>query len=152
MRGSMDCSGTDEEETTIAPAVAAARARGIDIVGPLSPDAAFLPVRRQQTDLYICMYHDQGLIPLKALAFDVAVNVTLGLPIVRTSVDHGTAFDIAWQGRAEITSLIEAVRWAARAVARQGDENARMFGLCDLSWRVSLCLCSVRTRMTYVWS
>jgi 4-hydroxythreonine-4-phosphate dehydrogenase len=106
--------GTQEEERLILPAVAQARAQGIAIVGPLPPDTAFLPGRRRQTDAFVCMYHDQGLIPLKALAFDEAVNVTLGLPIVRTSVDHGTAFDIAWQGVASPTSLFAAVQLAAR--------------------------------------
>ena len=106
--------GQCEEERIIAPAVAAARARGLDIEGPLPPDTAFLPARRARTDAYVCMYHDQGLIPLKALAFDSAINITLGLPIVRTSVDHGTAFDIAWQGVANPASLYEAVRLAAR--------------------------------------
>jgi len=106
--------GDREEERFIAPAVAAARAQGVQIEGPLPPDTAFLPWRRAQTDGYICMYHDQGLIPLKAIAFDTAINTTLGLPVVRTSVDHGTAFDIAWQGKANPASLFEAVRLAAR--------------------------------------
>ncbi len=106
--------GQREEERIIAPAVAAARARGLAIEGPLSPDTAFLPTIRARTDAYVCMYHDQGLIPLKALAFDSAINTTLGLPSVRTSVDHGTAFDIAWQGTANPASLYEAVRLAAR--------------------------------------
>jgi len=109
--------GQREEERIIAPAVAAARAAGLDIEGPLSPDTAFLPARRARTDAYVCMYHDQGLIPLKALAFDSAINTTLGLPVVRTSVDHGTAFDIAWQGTANPASLYEAVRLAARLSA-----------------------------------
>lgn len=106
--------GQREEERIIAPAVVAARARGLHVEGPLPPDTAFLPARRAVTDAYICMYHDQGLIPLKALAFDTAINTTLGLPIVRTSVDHGTAFDIAWQGRANPNSLSEAVTLAAK--------------------------------------
>lgn len=106
--------GDREEERIIAPAVEAARAKGIDIDGPLPPDTAFLPKYRTATDAYVCMYHDQGLIPLKALAFEEAVNVTLGLPIVRTSVDHGTAFDIAWQGKADVSSLIQAVKLAAK--------------------------------------
>ncbi len=106
--------GAGEEERWIVPAVAAARQRGLDVEGPLPPDTAFLPARRQATDAFVCMYHDQGLIPLKALAFDTAVNVTLGLPIVRTSVDHGTALDIAWTGRAQVRSLVEAVLLAAR--------------------------------------
>ena len=110
--------GRREEEEIIAPAVAAARAAGLNVEGPLPPDTAFVPERRQRTDAYVCMYHDQGLIPLKALAFDSAINTTLGLPIVRTSVDHGTAFDIAWQGKANPESLYEAVRLAAWLSAR----------------------------------
>ncbi len=109
--------GDREEERVIIPAIEAARAKGFDVRGPLPPDTAFLPKYRRDTDCYVCMYHDQGLIPLKALAFDRAVNVTLGLPIVRTSVDHGTAFDIAWQGVADAGSLVEAVRLAARLTA-----------------------------------
>lgn len=109
--------GDREEERFIIPAVAEAGARGLPVEGPLPPDTAFLPARRRETDCFICMYHDQGHIPLKALAFDLAVNITLGLPIIRTSVDHGTAFDIAWQGRADGTSLIRAVRLAARLAA-----------------------------------
>lgn len=105
--------GEGEEERLIEPAIQAARRKGLHVTGPLPPDTAFLPDRRAETDCYVCMYHDQGHIPLKALAFDVAVNVTLGLPIVRTSVDHGTALDIAWQGRAGATSMIEAVKLAA---------------------------------------
>jgi 4-hydroxythreonine-4-phosphate dehydrogenase len=106
--------GDREEERIIEPAVAAARAKGHQVVGPLPPDTAFIPRHREDTDAYICMYHDQGLIPLKALAFDKAVNVTLGLPIVRTSVDHGTAFDIAWKGVADVSSLIHAVTLASK--------------------------------------
>ena len=85
---------------------------GIDIRGPLPPDTAFTPAIRAATDVYVCMYHDQGLIPLKALAFDDAVNVTLGLPIVRTSVDHGTALDLAWQGKASDRSMLAAIEMA----------------------------------------
>ena len=106
--------GDREEERIIVPAIEAARARGIDVDGPLPPDTAFLPKYRKSADAYVCMYHDQGLIPLKALAFEDAVNVTLGLPIVRTSVDHGTAFDIAWQGVADPSSLFRAVELAAK--------------------------------------
>ncbi|NQT91499.1 MAG: 4-hydroxythreonine-4-phosphate dehydrogenase PdxA [Lentisphaerae bacterium] len=106
--------GTGEEETLIRPAVDMARAKGLSVEGPLPPDTAFLPARRKKTDAYVCMYHDQGLIPLKTLAFDTAVNVTLGLPIVRTSVGHGTALDIAWQGEADAGSLCDAIRLAAR--------------------------------------
>lgn len=105
--------GCGEEERIIAPAIEAARQAGLNIVGPLPPDTAFLPARRRDTDAFICMYHDQALIPMKALAFDTAVNTTLGLPIVRTSVDHGTAFDIAWQGKASAANLFAAVRLAA---------------------------------------
>lgn len=106
--------GAGEEERIILPAVETLRSKGADIVGPLAPDTAFLRERRAVTDAYVCMYHDQGHIPLKALAFEEAVNVTLGLPILRTSVDHGTALDIAWQGVAKPTSFIEATRLAAR--------------------------------------
>ncbi len=106
--------GDREEERIIAPAIADARALGIDVSGPLPPDTAFLPKLRKETDAYVCMYHDQGLIPLKSLAFEEAVNVTLGLPIVRTSVDHGTAFDIAWKGVADVSSFVKAVELAAK--------------------------------------
>lgn len=106
--------GDREEERFVVPAVAAARARGISIEGPLPPDTVFLPWRRKAFDAVVCLYHDQGHIPLKALAFDSAINTTLGLPVIRTSVDHGTAFDIAWQGKASPNSLFEAVKLAAR--------------------------------------
>lgn len=109
--------GRGEEETIIAPAIEAARAKGLTIEGPLPPDTAFIAARRRTVDAYICMYHDQALIPLKALAFDTAVNTTLGLPVPRTSVDHGTACDIAWQGKANGTSLVEAVLLAAKMAA-----------------------------------
>ncbi|MDA7865078.1 4-hydroxythreonine-4-phosphate dehydrogenase PdxA [bacterium] len=101
-----------EEEELITPAILRARKLGIEVVGPLPPDTAFTPSIRKQTDVYVCMYHDQGLIPLKALAFDEAVNVTLGLPIVRTSVDHGTALDLAWTGRANHQSMLAAIHLA----------------------------------------
>lgn len=110
--------GIGEEERVIAPAIEAARATGIDVSGPLPPDTAFLPKYRAACDAYVCMYHDQGLIPLKALAFEEAVNVTLGLPIVRTSVDHGTAFDIAWKGVADVSSFVQAVKLAAKLSRR----------------------------------
>ena len=105
-----------EEEAVIIPAINAARAKGFDVEGPIPPDTAFLPNKRQETDLFVCMYHDQGHIPLKALCFDEAVNTTLGLPIVRTSVDHGTALDIAGQGRANPNSLFEAVKLALKFI------------------------------------
>lgn len=104
--------GNREEENAILPAVEQARQKGIQIEGPLPADTAFIASKRKTTDGYVCMYHDQGSIPLKAFAFDKAVNVTLGLPLVRTSVDHGTACDIAWQGIADHRSMIEAVRLA----------------------------------------
>ena len=106
--------GDGEEEKIIAPALEKARSQGIDITGPLPPDTAFLPARRKEYDCVVCMYHDQGHIPLKALAFDEAVNTTLGLPIIRTSVDHGTALDIAGQGIANPNSLFEALKLAAQ--------------------------------------
>lgn len=106
--------GDREEERVIIPAIESARARGIDVEGPVPPDTAFLPWKRKATDAFVCMYHDQGHIPVKALAFDCAVNTTLGLPIIRTSVDHGTALDIAWRGEARPDSLYAAVRLAAR--------------------------------------
>ncbi len=106
-----------EERRIIEPAVAAARKKGFRVEGPLSPDTAFLPDKRKKVDAYVAMYHDQGLIPFKMLAFESGVNVTLGLPIVRTSVDHGTAFDIAWRGKASPSSLIQAILWAVRLSA-----------------------------------
>jgi 4-hydroxythreonine-4-phosphate dehydrogenase len=106
--------GEREEERFIIPAIDAARGKGLVIEGPLPPDTAFLPWKRKSTDAFVCMYHDQGHIPVKALAFDSAVNTTLGLPIVRTSVDHGTACDIAWRGEARPDSLFAALRLATR--------------------------------------
>jgi len=114
--------GQGEEEHFIIPAVEEAHSRGIAIEGPFPPDTAFLPARRQRTDGFICMYHDQGHIPLKALSFETAVNTTLGLPIVRTSVDHGTALDIAWQGVADETSLVEALKLARQLNATSRSE------------------------------
>lgn len=101
-----------EEARIIEPAIKAASKLGISVTGPLPPDTAFTPAIRRTTDVYVCMYHDQGLIPLKALAFDEAVNVTLGLPIVRTSVDHGTALDLAWTGKASHASMVAAIEMA----------------------------------------
>ena len=111
--------GNLEEEKAITPAIEAAKKMGIDVEGPIPPDTAFLPRRRMETGCFVCMYHDQGHIPLKALAFDQAVNTTLGLPIVRTSVDHGTAFDIAWQGIAAPSSLLNAVDLAREFVVNK---------------------------------
>lgn len=103
-----------EDEEVIAPAVADARSRGIDVTGPWSADTVFSRAVRGEFDAVIACYHDQGLIPVKMVAFGRAVNVTLGLPIIRTSVDHGTAFDIAGRGIADASSLIEAILLAAR--------------------------------------
>ncbi|HUW73126.1 MAG TPA: 4-hydroxythreonine-4-phosphate dehydrogenase PdxA [Methyloceanibacter sp.] len=101
-----------EEVETIEPALAAARAKGIDVSGPYPADTLFHAAARERYDAAICMYHDQALVPFKTLAFEEGVNVTLGLPFVRTSPDHGTAFDIAGTGRANPRSLIEALRLA----------------------------------------
>jgi 4-hydroxythreonine-4-phosphate dehydrogenase len=111
-----------EETQVIRPAVEAARARGVDIAGPFPGDTIFLRTSRGDFDAVIACFHDQGLIPVKLLAFGRSVNVTLGLPIIRTSVDHGTAFDIAGQGVADASSMIEAVRLAAR-LARSADSQ-----------------------------
>jgi 4-hydroxythreonine-4-phosphate dehydrogenase len=108
-----------EDGAVIAPAVASARAEGIDVAGPIPADTVFVRAMRREFDCVIACYHDQGLVPIKLVAFGRAVNVTLGLPIIRTSVDHGTAFDIARQGRADASSLIEAILLAA-ALARAG--------------------------------
>jgi len=111
-----------EEVDTIAPAIATARAQGMDVHGPFAPDTVFMRARHVpghpgEFDVVVAMYHDQGLIPVKYLGVDKGVNVTLGLPLVRTSPDHGTAFDIAGQGIADASSLVEAVRMA-RQLAR----------------------------------
>lgn len=111
----------DEELTILTPAIARARAEGIDVVGPIAADTLFARAIAGEFDAVVAMYHDQGHVALKTLGFDRAVNVTLGLPIVRTSVAHGTAFDITGRGIAETTSLIEAVRVAARLVAGRRD-------------------------------
>ncbi len=102
-----------EETQIIAPAVAALQELGIDVFGPVPPDTLFTPKQRESYDAAICMYHDQALIPIKTIAFDRAVNVTLGLPFVRTSPDHGTALDIAGTGKASEESLLAALRLAA---------------------------------------
>jgi len=109
-----------EDEQVLRPAVAAARARGISLEGPFPADTLFVRAARGEFDAVIACYHDQGLIPVKLLAFGRAVNVTLGLPIVRTSVDHGTAFDIAGKGIADPSSMVEAVLLAARLAGRRG--------------------------------
>ena len=103
-----------EEITVIGPAIEALKAEGIDVVGPLPADTMFHPKARARYDVALTMYHDQGLIPVKTLAFDEGVNVTLGLPFVRTSPDHGTAFDIAGKGVANPASLLAALKLADR--------------------------------------
>ena len=116
----------DEERTIIEPAVRLARERGMDAGGPLPCDTLMVRARDGDFDAIVAMYHDQGHIALKLLGMHRAVNVTLGLPIVRTSVAHGTAFDKAWQGRAETSGMLEAIRVAALlARHRTNDDNAR---------------------------
>jgi 4-hydroxythreonine-4-phosphate dehydrogenase len=107
-----------EDDALVAPAVRQLVAEGIDARGPLPADTMFHAAARVRYDAALCMYHDQALIPIKTLAFDHAVNVTLGLPFVRTSPDHGTAFDIAGTGRADPSSLIAAIKLAARLAER----------------------------------
>lgn len=110
-----------EEQAIIAPAIAAARAEGLEVSGPFAPDTVFMrarhtPAKPGEFDVVVAMYHDQGLIPVKYLGVEQGVNVTLGLPLVRTSPDHGTAFDIAGTGRADAASLLAAVRMARQLV------------------------------------
>lgn len=109
----------DEEIRFIRPAAERLRARGVDIRGPLAPDSMFHAAARAQYDAAICLYHDQGLIPLKTIAFDEGVNITLGLSIVRTSPDHGTAFDIAGEGAASPASFYAALRVAQEMAERR---------------------------------
>lgn len=108
-----------EDAEVVAPAVQILRDQGLSVLGPVPPDTLFTPLARSGYDVAICMYHDQGLIPLKALDFDKAVNVTLGLPFVRTSPDHGTALDIAGTGRASEESLVAAMCMAWDIAARR---------------------------------
>ncbi|MBI5100643.1 MAG: 4-hydroxythreonine-4-phosphate dehydrogenase PdxA [Nitrospirae bacterium] len=103
----------DEEITAIFPAIEEANREGIPCTGPYPPDTVFHKAYKGELDLIICMYHDQGLIPLKMIAFDKGVNTTIGLPFIRTSPDHGTAYDIAWQGKADPASMAEALRLAS---------------------------------------
>lgn len=109
-----------EDEAVIVPAIAALKSEGIDAFGPLPADTMFHASAREAYDVAICMYHDQALIPAKALAFDEGVNVTLGLPFVRTSPDHGTAFSLAGTGKARPDSLIAALKMAASMAAHNG--------------------------------
>lgn len=141
--------GNREEETCIEPAVRQARRRGFQVEGPLAPDAAFTANARKKFDAIVTLYHDQGHIPFKMLAFDTGVNITLGLPIVRTSVDHGTAFDIAWQGKADPTSLFSAIRVAADLAqdeskdscagenARNEDDGADSWGPTEGEYKIA---------------
>jgi 4-hydroxythreonine-4-phosphate dehydrogenase len=115
----------DEDRGVVAPAVAALVAEGIEARGPVPADSMFHEAARGSYDAALCMYHDQALIPIKTLAFDHAVNVTLGLPFVRTSPDHGTAFDIAGTGAADPTSLIAALRLAARLARSSSGATAQ---------------------------
>jgi 4-hydroxythreonine-4-phosphate dehydrogenase len=111
--------GRDEIEV-IGPAVEAARAQGIDAQGPFAPDSIFWRALRGEFDVVVAMYHDQGHIAIKVHGFERSVTVTLGLPIIRTSVDHGTAFDIAWRGEADPQSMIEALRLATQMARKRG--------------------------------
>lgn len=104
----------DEEIKKIVPAVKEAIKEGIPVSGPYPPDTIFHKAYRGEIDIIVCMYHDQGLIPLKMIAFDKGVNVTVGLPFIRTSPDHGTAYDIAWKGIANPSSMIEAIKVASK--------------------------------------
>jgi 4-hydroxythreonine-4-phosphate dehydrogenase len=115
----------EEDDRVIAPTVAACRQNGINVTGPIPGDTVFVRALRGEFDAVIACYHDQGLIPVKMLAFGSAVNVTLGLPIIRTSVDHGTAFDIAGQDKADPSSMIQAVLLAARLVQARVEHHAR---------------------------
>jgi len=112
----------DEEITTITPAVEAARKRGLDVTGPLAADALFFYAYRGDYDAVVAMYHDQGLVPLKMVAFESGVNWTLGLPFIRTSPDHGTAYDIAGQGKANPSSMRAAIQ-LAKQLARNRKKN-----------------------------
>jgi 4-hydroxythreonine-4-phosphate dehydrogenase len=114
-----------EDDTVLRPAVDACRSRGIDARGPFPADTIFIRALRGEFDVVVACYHDQGLIPVKMAAFGKAVNVTLGLPIVRTSVDHGTAFDIARKGMADPSSMIEAVKLAAALAVQRAGQGRR---------------------------
>lgn len=113
----------DEEERLIIPAVKALRSHGIDASGPHSPDTIFHHAVAGRFDAVVCHYHDQGLIPFKLLAFATGVNVSLGLPLIRTSPDHGTALDLAGRGQADSRSMVEAIRLAARLARRKSAQS-----------------------------
>ena len=117
--GENGCMGHEEIDTVI-PALEELRAAGVAIDGPYPPDVLFIERIRSRYDGLVAMYHDQGHIPVKMLAFDSCVNSTLGIPVIRTSPDHGTAFDIAWQGRADTGSFFAAIRLAMRRAAHRG--------------------------------
>jgi 4-hydroxythreonine-4-phosphate dehydrogenase len=104
----------NEEMKAIVPAIHHAQGEGIRVSGPHPPDVVFYKALKGEFDIVVCMYHDQGLIPFKMLSFESGVNVTVGLPVIRTSPDHGTAFDIAWQNRADPKSMVEAIKLAAK--------------------------------------
>lgn len=104
----------DEEQAIISPAILEAKAQKINVSGPYPPDTVFFRALRGEFDIVVAMYHDQGLIPIKLYSFEKGVNVTVGLPIIRTSPDHGTAYDISWKGRANPSSMIEAIKLALR--------------------------------------
>jgi 4-hydroxythreonine-4-phosphate dehydrogenase len=104
----------NEEMKAIVPAIKHAQAEDVRVSGPYPPDVVFNKALKGEFDIVVCMYHDQGLIPFKMLSFESGVNVTVGLPIIRTSPDHGTAFDIAWQNKANPRSMIEAIKLAAK--------------------------------------
>ncbi len=107
----------NEEAEQITPGINIAKAEGINVTGPLPGDTVFYRAMKGEFDLVVAQYHDQGHIPTKLIAFDTTVNVSLGLPIYRTSVDHGTAFDIAWQGKADYVNLNAAISYARRMAA-----------------------------------
>jgi 4-hydroxythreonine-4-phosphate dehydrogenase len=114
-----------EDEDVIAPSIEACRVDGVSITGPIPGDTVFLRASRGEFDAVVACYHDQGLIPVKLLSFGRSVNVTLGLPIVRTSVDHGTAFDIAGEERADPSSMVEAVLLAAKLARGRREAQRR---------------------------
>ena len=119
--GENGCMGREEIDTVV-PALEELRASGVEIDGPFPPDVIFIERIRRRYDGLVAMYHDQGHIPVKMLAFDSCVNSTLGIPIIRTSPDHGTAFDIAWRGNADTGSFFAAVRLALRRAAHRVDQ------------------------------
>jgi 4-hydroxythreonine-4-phosphate dehydrogenase len=129
----------DEERRVIEPAMQMARNAGVDVEGPFPPDTLFTPQHRNRFDGIVAMYHDQGLIPIKMLAFDSAVNVTLGLPIIRTSPAHGTAFDIAGTNQADPCSMKQALRLACLFAEKEGrarlpSDNGRLAAVAGHEW------------------